>query len=73
VRVNAAGALAAVGDPAVVPALLAQARDDSFFEAARAAAYAAGRLDPAAVVVASRRADASPVLHEVGDLLEVER
>jgi HEAT repeat protein len=70
VRVSAAHALAAVGDPDAVPALLRIAREDEF-DAARAAASAAARLDPDAVRSAAAHPVAGPHLREAADLVEV--
>ena len=70
VRVSAARALAAVGDPDAVPDLLRVARADDF-DAARAAASAAARLDPAVVRTAARDQDAGPHLQEAADFLEL--
>jgi HEAT repeat protein len=70
VRVSAAHALAAVGDPAPAPRLLALAREDQF-DPARAAAGAAARLDPAAVLSAAGDDDAGPHVREAADLLEL--
>jgi HEAT repeat protein len=68
VRVSAAHALAAVGDPAAAPRLLALARKDQF-DPARAAAAAAARLDPAAVLRAAGDESAGPHVREAADLL----
>lgn len=68
VRLHAARALGHVGEHGAVPRLLRQAREDRF-EAARAAAEAVARLDPAALVDAAARADAGPHLHEAADLV----
>lgn len=70
VRASAAHALAAVGDRAAVSELLLVARNDQF-DPARAAAGAAARLDPAAVLRAA--ADTGPGAHlrEAADLLNV--
>jgi HEAT repeat protein len=70
VRVSAAHALAAVGDPAAAPRLLALAREDQF-DPARAAAAAAARLDPAAVLSLAGDDDAGPHVREAADLLEL--
>jgi HEAT repeats len=71
VRASAAHALAAVGDPDAVPSLLRVARTDRF-DAARAAAQAAARLDPAAVRTAAADDEAGPHLREAADLLALE-
>jgi hypothetical protein len=71
VRASAAHALAAVGDPKAVPSLLRAAREDRF-DAARAAAQAAARLDPAAVRTAAAADEAGPHLREAADLLALE-
>lgn len=68
VRLHAARALGAVGQRSAVPRLLRQAREDRF-EAARAAADAVARIDPAALLAAAASADAGPHLHEAADLL----
>jgi HEAT repeat protein len=70
VRLHAARALGQVGERGAVPQLLRQAREDRF-EAARAAAEAVARLDPAAVLEVAEDADAGPHLHEAADLLRV--
>jgi HEAT repeat protein len=72
VRVSAAHALAAVGDIRAVPALLRIARTDEF-DAARAAAEAAARLDPDAVVAAAAVEGAGPHLAEAADLVVATR
>jgi hypothetical protein len=53
-----------------VPRLLQQAREDRF-EAARAAAQALARVDPAALLEAAEEPDAGPHLHEAADLIRV--
>jgi HEAT repeat protein len=70
VRLHAARALGQVGERGAVPRLLRQARDDRF-EAARAAAEAVARVDPAALLEAAGRPDAGPHLHEAADLIGV--
>jgi HEAT repeat protein len=68
VRLHAARALGQVGERSAVPRLLRQAREDRF-EAARAAAQAVARVDPAALLEAAASPDAGPHLHEAADLL----
>ena len=68
VRLQAARALGHVGEREAVPRLLRQAREDRF-EAARAAAEAVARVDPAALLEAAEEPDAGPHLHEAADLL----
>jgi len=70
VRLHAARALGQVGEQAAVPRLLRQAREDRF-EAARAAAQAVARVDPAALLEAADEPGAGPHLHEAADLLRV--
>ncbi len=70
VRLHAARALGQVGETDAVPLLLDLAREDRF-EAARAAAEAAARIAPAALLAAADEADAGPHLHEAADLLRV--
>lgn len=70
VRLHAARALGQVGEPDAVPLLLVLAREDRF-EAARAAAEAAARISPEALLAAAAAADAGPHLHEAADLLRV--
>jgi HEAT repeat protein len=70
VRAAAASALAAVGDQRVVPRLIHVARRDQF-EAARAAAEAAARLDPDAVRRAAAQPGADAHLQEAADVLGV--
>ncbi len=70
VRLHAARALGQVGERDAVGRLLRQARDDRF-EAARAAAQAVARIDPAALLAAAELPDAGPHLHEAADLLRV--
>jgi HEAT repeat protein len=70
VRLHAARALGHVGERSAVPRLLRQAREDRF-EAARAAAEAVARVDPAALLEAAESPDAGPHLHEAADLLGV--
>jgi HEAT repeat protein len=70
VRLHAARALGQVGEHAAVPRLLQQAREDRF-EAARAAAQALARVDPAALLEAAEEPDAGPHLHEAADLIRV--
>ncbi len=70
VRLHAARALGQVGERGAVERLLRQAREDRF-EAARAAAEAVARIDPAALLAAAQADDAGPHLHEAADLLAV--
>lgn len=70
VRAAAATALGVIGDGPSVERLLVLARTDSF-DPAYAAARAAVRIEPEAVVAAAGRADASPVLCEVADVFGV--
>lgn len=70
VRAAAAGALGVVGDRSTVPPLLLLAQSDSF-DPAYAAARAAARIDPDAVVAAAARSGASASLREAADLQQV--
>jgi HEAT repeat protein len=72
VRTVAARALGEVGDRRALPALLDVARHDEF-AAAQAAAWAAARLDPRAVVVAAAREGAGAPLVEAATLAAVRR
>jgi HEAT repeat protein len=72
VRAVVARSLGAVGDRRALPALLDVARHDEF-AAAQAAAWAAARLDPRAVVVAAAADSAGPHLVEAATLAAVRR
>ena len=71
VRTSAARALAAVGDREAVPALFRVAREDEF-DPARAAAWAASKLDPAGVSAVASRPGAGRHLQEAADLLKAQ-
>jgi HEAT repeat protein len=68
VRAAAAGSLGVIDAHSAVPKLLELARTD-VFRPARAAARAAARIDPNALVAAAAEPDAGPHLHEAADLL----